>query len=155
MQLAALTRPGLIFPDLDAPDRATLLRALANRLFEQGAVADSSTLFAKLWEREELGSTAIGGGVAIPHCKVDRLDEVVMAVAVASRGIDFGALDGETVRLFFCIVSPSKRPAAHLQCLAAISRWVKADPRNVERLMALDDPQAIYTLLAEFDGAEA
>lgn len=148
MRLASLTRPELIFPGLEAPDRSLLLRELARQIAQQSVVSDSAALFSKLWEREELASTAIGGGVAVPHCKVTEVDRVVLAVAVMEEGVDFLAPDREPVRLFFCIVSPSASPAAHLQCLAAISRWVK-DKRHVDRLLELRDPEAIYQLLVE------
>ncbi len=151
MDLESLTEPGLIFPALRCPDAASLLRLLAGRLVEGGWADDAEVLYDALWEREQLGSTAIGSGVAIPHCKLDGLERVVLAVGVLTDGIDFGAGDEESVRLFFCIVSPNDSPAAHLQCLAAVSRWVK-DGRHVQRILELDDPQAIHGLLCQ-DGA--
>ena len=87
------------------------------------------TLFDKLWEREQLGSTAIGGGIAIPHCKVDRLKSGVVGARPGREGVDFGAADGQPVRLFFLVISPSQSPAEHLQILAAISRWIKGGGR--------------------------
>lgn len=152
MRLFELTRTDLIFPELDAPDRVTLLRDLARRIVAQGVLSDSDSLFSNLWEREELGSTGIGSGVAVPHCKMNRLNDVILAVALHRRGIDFGASDGLPVHLFFCIVSPKRAPAAHLQCLAAISRWVKSAER-VGELLRQNDPTTILRLLAE--GEEA
>lgn len=152
MRLSELTHPGLVFPDLDAPDRVALLRDLARRIVEQGVLDDGDALFSSLWEREELASTGIGSGVAVPHCKMDRVDEVVLVIAFHRRGIDFGAPDAQPVHLFFCIVSPTRAPAAHLQCLAAISRWVKSEDR-IEALLRHDDPTIILRLLAE--GEEA
>ena len=151
--LEALTTPGLIFPDLEATDAAGVLRELATRLAERAPVRDPEALFQRLWEREQLGSTAIGGGVAIPHCKLDHLDRVLVAVAVARQGVDFGAADRTPVRLFFAVVSPSRAPADHLQSLAAISRWVKGGG-DVEALVSSRDPDAIYrTIRGEADTA--
>ena len=141
--LEALTTPGLIFPDLEAADAIGVLRELAARLAERAAVRDPEALFQRLWEREQLGSTAIGAGVAIPHCKLDHLDRVLMAVAVAPHGVDFRAADGAPVRLFFVVISPSRSPAEHLQSLAAISRWVKSGG-DVEAVIASRDAEAIY-----------
>ncbi|MEM6453821.1 MAG: PTS sugar transporter subunit IIA [Acidobacteriota bacterium] len=149
MQLDTLTRPALILPDLKASDRATVLRLLAEGIVDAGALDDANALYRKLDERESLGSTGIGGGVAIPHCKVDGLDDVVLAVGMTRNrdvGVDFDAVDGQPVHLFFVIVSPAKAPAAHLQCLAAISKWVKT-PGNVDAVLALDEPDAIYARL--------
>src|SRR5436305_1166944 len=153
MSLASLTRPELILPDLAATDRAGALRALAAAAAEQGLVADPAALYGRLAEREELGSTGIGGGVAIPHCKVPGLGREVVAVAVCEAGVDFGAVDGKPVRVLFLVVSPPGSPAEHLRVLAAISRWVKADG-NVGRILAAPDRQAIYRLLGEPDEAE-
>jgi PTS system nitrogen regulatory IIA component len=141
--LEALTTPGLIFPDLEAKDAPGVLRELAARLAERGAIRDPEGLFQRLWEREQLGSTAIGGGVAIPHCKLDHIDRVLVAVAVARDGVAFGAADGAPVGLFFLVVSPSRSPAEHLQSLAAISKWVKTSG-GVGRLIGASDAEAIY-----------
>jgi len=154
MSLAALTRPELILPDLAAADRAGVLRALSRALAADtadtagGAAADPAALYARLTEREELGSTAVGSGVAIPHCKLPGLGREVVAVAVSPEGVDFGAADGKPVKVFFLVVSPPCSPAEHLRVLAAISRWVKADG-NVGRLLAAHGREAIYRLLGE------
>ena len=148
MRLASLTRPELIFVDLPGRDRQEVLRLLAEKLAQGGVVADSEELFQKLWERERLGSTGIGSGVAIPHCKLKGLRSGVVAIGLAREGIDFQAVDGRPVQLFFLVVSPSESPAEHLQVLAAISRWVKAD-HHVEKVLRLSDRDAIFTLLSE------
>ena len=147
MRLDSLTRPGLVFPRLDVSDQEGLLRFLANCLAEQNVVGDARKLFDKLVEREELGSTGIGSGIAIPHCKYKGLDEVVRAVASTTLPIDFRAMDEKPVRLFFCVVSPTSNPAAHLQCLAAISKTV-ADRDLVESLLAAKSPAEVLTLLS-------
>ncbi len=151
MRLESLTEPGLIFPALCCSDAADVLRLLARKLVERGWARDAEQLYDKLWQREQLGSTAIGSGVAIPHCKLDGLERVVLAVGVLAEGIDFGAGDDQPVRLFFCIVSPNDSPAAHLQCLAAVSRWVK-DGSHVARILELADPQTIYGLFSQDGG---
>ena len=148
MELSALIAPGLIFPHFQSIDRASLLRELAGRLVQHGVVEDAEDLYTRLMEREELASTGIGDGVAIPHCKVEGLEEVALAIVRLDRGIPFGARDEKPVRLFFCVVSPESQPAAHLQCLQAISRWLQGEGR-ADRLLALDDPDAIYQLLRE------
>lgn len=147
MPLASLIRPELILSNVESSDRASLLRKLANHIASAGLVDSGEVLFEKLIEREDLESTAFGGGVAIPHCKIDGLDEVLVAIAVVPQGIDFAAGDGMPVQLFFCIVSPSNSPVAHLQSLAAISRWIQSEQR-VAALLQLDDPQAIHDFLS-------
>jgi fructose-specific phosphotransferase system IIA component len=146
VHLGSLMRPDLIFPDLPAADRTEVLRAFAGRLAEQGLVNDADALFDKLREREQLGSTAIGGGIAIPHCKVDRLKSGVVSLGRVPQGVDFGAADGQPVRLFFLVISPSQSPAEHLQILAAISRWIRGGSR-VEALLEQPDAGALYEYL--------
>jgi PTS system nitrogen regulatory IIA component len=146
--LGALTRPELIFPDLPATDREGVLRALAGRVAAQGLVKDGENLFEKLWEREQLGSTGIGQEVAIPHCKLKGLRHGVVAIGRVPEGVDFGAVDGQPVKVFFLVVSPADSPAEHLQALAAISRWIKAD-HNAGKLLALRDPAQVYDLLRQ------
>jgi fructose-specific phosphotransferase system IIA component len=148
VRLGSLTRPELIFLDLPAADRQAVLHELATRVAARGLVGDAEELYKKLWEREQLGSTGVGAGVAIPHCKLQGLSQGIVAVGVVSGGVDFAAVDGRPVELFFLVVSPSASPAEHLQVLAAISRWVKANS-HVLRLLALADRNAIYDLLQE------
>jgi len=148
MRLGSLTRPELIFLDLESADRRAVLRDLAGRVAARGLVRDPEELYDKLWEREQLGSTGVGASVAIPHCKLPGLAHGVVAIGVARQGVDFAAVDRQPVRLFFLVVSPSESPAEHLQVLAAISRWVKAD-QHVGRLLEQPEPGAIYALLQE------
>ncbi|MEA2599560.1 MAG: nitrogen system component [Acidobacteriota bacterium] len=151
MRLGSLTRPDLIFPGLPGTDRAAVLHAFAERIAGRGLVANAVDLYQKLLEREQLGSTGIGGGIAIPHCKLQGLESGVVAVGMVPQGVDYGAVDGQPVRLFFLVVSPSGSPAEHLQALAAISRWIKTD-RRAERLLELRDPAAIYDFLRDEGG---
>lgn len=146
MQLDSLTRPDLIFPDLPGTNVHSVLQALSRLMQEQGSVEDADELYRRLLEREELGSTGIGSGVAIPHCKVDGLDKVILAIGLSSKGVDFDAADRAQVRLFFLIMSPTKQPTAHLHALSAVSKWVKAD-QHVERILELGDRDAIYDLI--------
>jgi nitrogen PTS system EIIA component len=149
--LGSLTRPELIFPDLPAADRQEVLRTLAGRIAGAGLVKSGDELFQKLWEREQLGSTGIGSGVAIPHCKLQGLAHGIVAVGLVPEGVDFGAADGRPVKVLFLVVSPSGSPGEHLQILAAISRWVRA-PHNAGKLLGLCDPAAVYDLLQDGGG---
>lgn len=156
MLLGELTRPDLIFTDLPATDRQEALRALAGRVAERELVTSGEDLFQKLWEREQLGSTGIGSGIAIPHCKLAGLKRGIVAVGLigpgagpeGEGGVDFGAADGKPVQVLFLVVSPSNSPAEHLQILAAISRWVRADG-HAQKILALRDPAAVYDLLQD------
>lgn len=148
MELSNLTRAELIFPELPGNDRASALRAISERMAELGIVPDARILEAKLLERELLCSTGVGDGVAIPHCKIKKLEQVVVAVGILAQPIEFGATDGQPVRLLFLVLSPEKNPAAHLQSLAAISKWIQAEAR-VARILEQPSPEAVLALLGE------
>jgi PTS system nitrogen regulatory IIA component len=148
MQLSSLTRLDLIFDDLPGADGPTVLRSMAERMAERGVVTDADVLYRRLIEREKLGSTALGSGVAVPHCKIDDLAGVVIAIGLCRKGSEFAAEDDEPVYLLFLVISPSGAPAAHLQSLAAISKWVKADD-HVARILELEEPQEIFDMLSE------
>jgi len=139
-------RPELIFSDLPATDCRGVLRDLAERMAATGVVLDAGPLYRALLEREQLGSTGIGGGVAIPHCKLEGLAEGVLAVGIARPPVDFDAPDGKPVAVFFLVLSPDHSPAEHLQTLARISRWVRADG-HVTTLLGLEDSAALYEYL--------
>ena len=143
-----LTRPELVFSELPATDCRGVLRELADRVAATGLVRDAGAVYRALLEREQLGSTGLGHGVAIPHCKLRGLEQGILAVGIARPPVDFGAADGEPVSPFFLVLSPDQNPAEHLQTLARISRWVRAD-QHVETLLALPDRAAVYDFLKE------
>ncbi len=128
-----------------------MLHALAEKVAGKGLTPNAVDLYQKLLEREQLGSTGIGAGIAIPHCKLEGLKRGVLAIGLVPQGVDFGAADGKPVKVFFLIVSPSESPSEHLQVLSAISRWVKVD-HHAERLLALGDAGAVYDFLQEEGG---
>lgn len=148
MQLSDLVRRDLIFPALSGADAPSVLRTFSERLCEAGLVPDAVDLYDKLREREELGSTGIGLGVAIPHCKLPGLKEALLAIGTLRKSIDFGAVDGQPVRLFFVLASPEASPAKHLKSLAAISKWVKVN-RHVETILSMNDPEHVYDFLMQ------
>ncbi len=148
MDLASLIRQDLIFPDLPGHDRQTILRAIAERFAEAGVVDPADLLYRKLLEREDLGSTCVLPGVAIPHCKFKGLDEVIVSVGLCSEGVEFGAESDDPVRIFFTVISPDDQPAAHLQSLALISRWIKNNS-NAEKLLELKASADILAFLED------
>ncbi len=148
MELASQARPDLIFTDLPGPDRESVLRAIAEGFAAAGVVDASELLYRKLIEREDLGSTCIAPGVAVPHCKLEELDEVVLSIGICPDGATFGGGDNDPVRLFFTVISPAEEPAAHLRSLALISRWIKVN-RNVEKLLELTGADRILAFLRD------
>jgi mannitol/fructose-specific phosphotransferase system IIA component (Ntr-type) len=145
--LVLAARPELVFTDLPGDDREAILRDLANRLEANGCVRDGAALYDELIGREHLGSTAVGGRVAIPHAKIKGLRQPVLAVGLSRQGVDFAAPDGLAVRVFFVVLSPSDAPAEHLRTLAAISRWLDPRAGRAAGLVELHDRDRVCELL--------
>lgn len=145
MHLAELTDPELIFPDISGSDGDAVLRDFSQRLAALGRVRKPDLLFQRLRERESLGSTALGHGVAVPHCRLNGLSRVLVAVGLCPQGVDFAADDGQPVRAFFVVISPNNAAVEHLHCLAAISKWVKNG--RLVKMMEMREPQDIYRLI--------
>lgn len=105
------------------------IREMVKALVEAGEFArdEEESIVKAVMKREELGSTGIGRGIAVPHTKHPRVSRLVGAVAVSNDGIDFNSLDGEKVQLFFLLVSPLDLPGDHLRALENISRQLRND----------------------------
>lgn len=132
-------------------------RSLMKQLAELGAQRlglDSSTILAGLNEREQLGSTGFGQGVAIPHAKVEGLDRIYGLFARLGEPVDYKAIDGRPVDLVFLLLSPPDAGAEHLKALAAISR-VTRDAATLERLRGARSRDALAALLMGADELDA
>lgn len=120
-----LLQDDLIFEELTATDKPGVIREFARLLTSRGRVTNEHELVRVLADRESLGSTGIGGGVAIPHGKLTGITDMVVAFGRSSRGVDFQALDGKPVYLFFLLLTPQGMAGEHLKTLARISRILK------------------------------
>ncbi len=145
MELEDLAKPQLMFPDFEARSRDGALRGLTDRISQVLGLEDPDTILAALREREDLSSTAIGDGLAVPHGRVRGLRDTVLAVATSRRGVDFGAEDGRPVRAFFVLLSPADSAGAHLKAIAAITDWT--NERDCKRLLKARKPRDIHELL--------
>jgi len=148
--LDILTSEALIAPDLAGADKTAVLRELAQHLARAHAGIDADRLVEVLWERERLGSTAIGDGIAIPHGKLPGLSGVIGAFGRHPAGVDFESLDGSPTHLFFLLVAPEDSVGQHLKALARVSRLLK-DRAFRERLLAAPDRGALFRLIREED----
>jgi PTS system nitrogen regulatory IIA component len=117
----------LVFPVLSADSKQGVLEEMARGLAEVHPQIDPRRLVDVLLEREKLGSTAIGDGIAIPHGKLPGLGAVLGAFGRHAAGLDFQSLDGAPTRLFFLLVAPEDSAGLHLKALARVSRLLK-DP---------------------------
>ena len=153
MHLADFLDTDAIKTALPGGNKRSLMKQLAE-LAAQRLGLDSSTILAGLNEREQLGSTGFGQGVAIPHAKVEGLDRIYGLFARLGEPVDYKAIDGRTVDLVFLLLSPPDAGAEHLKALAAISR-VTRDAATLERLRGARSRDALAALLMGADELDA
>ncbi len=141
-----------IVVDLQATGKEEAIREMVGSLHRAGRLADGDTesVIRAILSREELGSTGIGQGVAVPHTRHPTLQRLIGTVALSRRGVDFAALDGEPVDIFFLLVSPQNQPGDHLRALENISRHLK-DERFVNFLRQAQTRENVIDVLEEAD----
>lgn len=145
-----LTSEESVVTDLHGKTKDEVLRELARCLAAQHPGIDAERLVEVLWERERLGSTAIGDGIAIPHGKLAGLPGVIGCFALHRAGVNFDSLDGGPTRLFVLLVAPEESVGLHLKALARVSRLLKERAFR-ERLMAAGGRADLYSLIRQED----
>lgn len=152
MKFSDFVAPEAIRSHVRASSKEGVIREMAQALVDAGKIAagDLEGIVKAILKREDLGSTGIGRGVAVPHTKHPSVNKLVGTVAVSRDGIDFQSLDGDPVQLFFLLVSPPDRPGDHLRALENISRQLR-DDTFCRMLKAAKGPVDIQHLLEEVD----
>ena len=151
--LNEILRPGAVAAALVAPTKKALFQQLAT-MAQQAHGVDSTLVIERLTERERLGSTGFGGGIAIPHGKIDGLSRVVGVFARLAQPVDFGAIDDEPVDLVFMLLSPSDAGADHLKALAQVSRALR-DKGFIAKLRGAANDDALLALFESNEAREA
>ena len=146
MPLTELVAPNAVIPALKANTKKKVIQELAARAAKLSGQSDRAILEVLL-QREKLGTTAVGYGVAIPHGKLPKLEKLFGFFARLERPIDFEAMDGQPVDLIFLLLAPEGAGADHLKALARIARLLR-DQDVAKKLRASRDAQAIYSVLA-------
>ncbi|MES2120059.1 MAG: PTS sugar transporter subunit IIA [Pseudomonadota bacterium] len=153
MQLSDFLDFDSIKTSLPGGNKRSLLQQLAN-LAGQRLKLDSAAILASLAEREQLGSTGFGHGVAIPHGKIEGLPRIYGLFARLGEAVDYKAIDGRPVDLVFLLLSPPNAGAEHLKALAAVSR-VTRDAALLERLRGARSRDALAVVLLGADERDA
>ena len=146
MQLNQILKIEFINANLSARNKDEALAELINTITQSGIKLKQSSIIEILTQRENLGSTGIGDGVAIPHGKIPELDEIIVAFGRSMEGIPFNSLDGKPVHLFFLLLAPENSSGQHLKILAKISKMLK-DVDFRKKLLKAEYKSDLYNII--------
>lgn len=152
MKFSDFVKTDAIRAELVATEKEGVIRELIQSLISSGQLAadEADAIAEAILKREELGSTGIGRGIAVPHTKHPSVNQPVGTVGISSVGVDFQSLDGEPVQLFFMLISPPDRPSDHLRALENISKQLQ-DETFCRFLKQSKTPADIQQILEEAD----
>lgn len=153
MDIADLISPAAVIPNLRATSKKQALQDLAKRAAELTGLHERA-VFDVLLERERLGTTGVGNGIAIPHGKLNTLDRLHGLFARLERPIGFDSIDEQPVDLIFLLLAPESAGADHLKALARVSRLLR-DKGVCEKLRGTDNPDGLFALLTESPASRA
>ena len=139
-----------IIPELRSRTKKEVLEELTGALLNCKADLDKEALVEVLLEREQLGSTGIGDGIAIPHGKVPDLDELIVSFGRSTLGIEFDSMDGRPTHLFFLLIAPENSAGVHLRALAKISRLLKSAHFR-QKLLEAGTREELFQVIQEED----
>lgn len=149
MKVYSLLTQDMVIPELESTTRDDVLKEMGAFLKKRNKITKDKDLYEKLLQREELGSTAIGDGVAIPHCKMKGVKNPVVMLAISKKGLDFHSLDEKPSFIFFLVVSSPDNPSVNLQILAAIAHLVRKAKRVIRKIQEAEDISKILEVLKD------
>jgi len=149
VKIQTLLSEDMIIPEISSRERDSALEEMVEFLESKNKIRNGKDLFEKLIQREKLGSTAIGDGIAIPHCKSKEAESPLLVLAVSKRGVQFEALDGKPTHILFLVVSSPDNPGQSLQILASIAHLVRKAGSLPKRIMAAKNPRKILEIIRE------
>ncbi len=151
MKLLDIVTPECIKAPLAAENKQAAIYELIDVLAKAGRVSDPSVVRDAVWQREQIRTTGIGAGLAIPHGKSPGVASLAIAIGKPARPMDFQAIDNKPVRLIILLASPSDRASDHIQALAHITRLMTIEDFR-ERVYASQSGEEIYNLLRQQEG---
>jgi len=149
IDLSSLIKPKYIVLSLKQNKKTGIIKELADLANKYIRLKNNKVLLNAILERERLGSTALGNGIAIPHAKIKNLKKPLLILGRAEEGVDFDSLDGEKTYLFFLLISPQDKVGLHLKILAKISHLIK-DKFIIELLKKAKDKNEILKIISNF-----
>ncbi|UTF59680.1 PTS IIA-like nitrogen regulatory protein PtsN [Gilvimarinus sp. DA14] len=143
MQIDQILSPQRTLCRIEGVSKKRALEILANTIAEQVPGMDADDIFRRLIAREKLGSTGIGHGIAIPHCRIPGCDSTLGALITLEEPIDFDAIDGEAVDVVFAMLVPAEAEDDHLKTLAALASALNEAPYR-DALRRAESPEQLY-----------
>ncbi len=139
-----------VIPDLQGTDKASILKELSSVLVKPCQVVSVEELLQVLLERERLGSTGIGEGIAIPHGRLKKLKEFLVCFGRSLKGVDFDSIDGKPTQLFFLVMAPENSAVENLKLLSRIVALLK-EPSFKKRLISAQSQTELFQILSAED----
>lgn len=149
MKIHNLLMQDMIITDLESEDRESVLKEMVIFLKKKNKISKDKELYEKLLQREKLGSTAIGEGVAIPHCKIKGVKNPIILLAISKKGVNFYSLDGKPSQIFFLVVSSPDNPSLNLQILAAIAHLVRKANSLIKKVLEAKNISLILDVIRQ------
>ena len=153
MDILDILQPSAVRSVASISSKKRLFQELAELASASCDLAQSD-VFDALQERESLGPTGVGQGVALPHARLDDLDKVVAVFLRLDKAVDFDSADRQPVDLFFCLLAPTNAGVEHLKALALVSRTMRSS-QVCAKLRANDDASTLFTILTDAQGSQA
>ena len=149
MKIHSMLSEDMIILEITSSERDSALEEMVRFLKSKDKIRKDKELFEKLLQREKLGSTAIGDGIAIPHCKLKEAESPLLVLGISRKGVRFEALDGKPTHLFFLVISSPDDPGQSLQILASIAHLVRKAGGLQKRILAAKNPRKILEIIRE------
>ncbi|MDI6848419.1 MAG: PTS sugar transporter subunit IIA [Candidatus Saccharicenans sp.] len=149
MRLSNIIKEKNVLLEMKAQKKDEALAELAVHLKKQKLINHEKEIIEKLLQREALGSTALGEGIAIPHCKAKGIKNPILTVGISRGGVNFEAPDGRPVQVFFLLITSPDDPSLNLQILALIAQLVKKSPELKSKLLAAEDVREVMEIIRE------
>lgn len=150
MKITEILTSDAISSNLKAKNKKEVIEELVDLVAGPAKIQEKKKVVQKILEREELGSTGIGQGIAIPHGKSDAVKELAAAFGISRNGVNFDALDGAPVQIFFLLIAPESAPSAHLKALARVSSLLK-DRYFRRTLLGASNKDDLFACIREED----
>lgn len=148
LRISDFLKPKSIIMEIKSKEKIAAIKELVNHMVENKFVSDGERFLNALAKRENLESTGIGDGIAIPHARTDAVDDLILAFARSPGGVDFSSIDGKPSHIIFLIASPENKKSEYIMALAKLSRLLRKEPVR-QQLRAAKSPEEILKIIKE------